>query len=497
MRKKTTLLILLLVVCGLVVGGIALLRQDAPLRSWVDAALAEIGLAKESPGGLVVSGFLRADEAIVSAELGGRVLAIHAGEGDPVQAGALIVELDNSLLQAQIDQSRADLSLAEAQLAQVKAGVRPEKVAVAEAQLAQARVAEEAANVVLADAQALRDHPQDLELALVAARSQLGVLDSQEQQAQALANSADAARQFAAAAVNELETFEPIDEWVNVGTYSVSDLPPEFPPPSISDGQYRWNGFKFVVKNGIVEVYARVHIAAPADLLLEARQEQANTTYQAWQAWTGVAQAQAAYQGIESYLSDIEGQLANPLTLQARLNAAAGQVQTTAATVEVAQAQVEGLKQGATPQQIAAVEAQLGVARAALEALEVQATRFALTSPLSGLVLSRNVHVGEVALPGAPLLAVADLKQLTLTVYVPENELGRVQLGQEIAVTVDAYPGRTFHGTITYIATGAEFTPKNVQTRDERTNMVFAVKIHLPNDDHALKPGMPANAVLP
>jgi multidrug resistance efflux pump len=498
MKRPILILILLVLVCALVAGGLGLARPDSPARAWVAGALAEVGLAKKDPSGpLVVSGFIRADEAIISAELGGRVLAVHAGEGDPVEAGALVVELDDSLLQAQIDQARADLVLAEAQLAQVKAGIRPEKVAVAEAQLAQAQVAEEAANVALADAQAMRDNPQDLELALVAAQSQLGVLGSQQQQAQALAASADAANQFATAAVNEIESFEPIDEWVYVATYQQSELPPEFPPLPISDGEQRWNDYKFVVRNGTVDVYYHVRVSAPVDLLLQARQEQANTTYQAWQAWTGVAQVEAAYEGVESYLSEIQSQLANPLTLEARLNAASGQVQTAGALVEVAQAQVDGLKEGATPQQIAAVEAQVRVARAAVEALEVQASRFTLTSPLSGLVLSRNVHVGEVALPGATLLSVADLSELTLTVYVPENELGRVQLGQDIPITVDAYPGRIFHGTITYIATEAEFTPKNVQTRDERINMVFAVKIHLPNDDHALKPGMPASAVLP
>jgi len=111
-------------------------------------------------------------------------------------------------------------------------------------------------------------------------------------------------------------------------------------------------------------------------------------------------------------------------------------------------------------------------------------------------VIERPVHVGEVALPGAPLLTVADLDNLTLTLYVPENELGKIHLGETVSVTVDAYPGRIFTGTIITIAGEAEFTPKNVQTREKRVNMVFAVKVKLPNPDHALKPGMPADAVI-
>jgi multidrug resistance efflux pump len=164
--------------------------------------------------------------------------------------------------------------------------------------------------------------------------------------------------------------------------------------------------------------------------------------------------------------------------------------------VELAQAQVEGLRIGATPEQIAAAEAQVAVARSALSAVEAQLDKLALRAPISGLVLERPVHVGEVALPGAPLLTLADLDALTLTIYVREDQLGQVQLGQAASVTVDAYPDRVFSGAVDFISSQAEFTPKNVQTQEERANMVFAVKIRLPNPDHALKPGMPADALL-
>jgi multidrug resistance efflux pump len=93
-------------------------------------------------------------------------------------------------------------------------------------------------------------------------------------------------------------------------------------------------------------------------------------------------------------------------------------------------------------------------------------------------------------------MTLADLEQLTLTIYIPEDQLGWVQIGQPVSVTVDAYPDRVFVGTVTHIASEAEFTPKNVQTREERVSMVFAVKVALSNKDHALKPGMPADAVV-
>ncbi|OQY18667.1 MAG: hypothetical protein B6I34_10435 [Anaerolineaceae bacterium 4572_32.1] len=110
--------------------------------------------------------------------------------------------------------------------------------------------------------------------------------------------------------------------------------------------------------------------------------------------------------------------------------------------------------------------------------------------------MERNIHEGELAAPGATLLTLGDLDKVTLTVYVPEDKLGQVYLGQDVQVRVDSFPERTFIGTVTAIAHEAEFTPRNVQTQEERVNMVFAVDVDIPNSDHALKPGLPADAVI-
>jgi len=104
------------------------------------------------------------------------------------------------------------------------------------------------------------------------------------------------------------------------------------------------------------------------------------------------------------------------------------------------------------------------------------------------------VSAGELAAPNFSLLTIADLDQVTLTVYVPENQIGLVKVGQTVHVNVDSFPERTFSGEVVHIASRAEFTPKNVQTKEERVSTVFAVKIGIPNPDHALKPGMPADA---
>jgi HlyD family secretion protein len=500
--KRVVIVLAIVGVVGAVAGGWWYLQQHPEwvgrLQDELNQAVEELGLGQqEAPVGLIASGFVEADEVSVSTEIGGRIIALHADEGDEVSEGMILVELNDALLEAQIRVSEADLAAAEAGLAQVKAGVRAETLGHAKAVLSQAEVAREAAQIAWKDAQAMLENPQELQLALTTARAQLGVLDLQEKQVAALANSAQAARDFADEAVAILRDIEPRRAWVPIGSFPPSSLPPGVPlPPGLEDGEYRINGYKIVISGGTVSVETRVRIAVPADMMDSAIHQQASATYQSWLAWTGLDQAKTARSGAESYLKELERQKANPLTLQAQANAAKAQYEIATAAVGLAEAQVDGLKIGATPAQISAVEAQVEIARAALEALEVQVDKFDLRAPRSGLILERTVHVGEVALPGAPLMTIGDLDDVTLTVYVPEDQLGRVRVGQPVSVTVDAYPEREFDGQVTFIAGQAEFTPKNVQTREERVNMVFAVKVSLPNPDHALKPGMPADAVL-
>jgi len=166
------------------------------------------------------------------------------------------------------------------------------------------------------------------------------------------------------------------------------------------------------------------------------------------------------------------------------------------AAVQTAQAQLEALKAGATQEQIAVVEAQVKQAQAAADLLKVQLDKMTLTAPTSGLVMERTVHRGEMAAAGATLMTIANLDEVTLTIYIPEDEIGKVKVGQTVEVSVDSFPDKVFEGRVSYIASEAEFTPKNVQTKKERVNMVFAIKVKIPNPAHELKPGMPADAVM-
>jgi len=117
-------------------------------------------------------------------------------------------------------------------------------------------------------------------------------------------------------------------------------------------------------------------------------------------------------------------------------------------------------------------------------------------SPINGIVLTRAIEPGEVALGGSTLFVVADLHDISLTVYVPEERYGQISLGGVYPVTVDSFPGEVFWGTVIHIADEAEFTPRNVQTVKGRKNTVYAVKLNLSNPTLALKPGMPADVDL-
>ena len=116
-----------------------------------------------------------------------------------------------------------------------------------------------------------------------------------------------------------------------------------------------------------------------------------------------------------------------------------------------------------------------------------------IRTPISGVVLYRSVEPGEFATPGAPLITVANLDRLTLTVYVPEDRYGQIALSGTYSVTVDSFPTEVFTGTVRHIADRAEFTPRNVQTTDSRKTTVFAIDLDLAPSDGKLKPGMPAD----
>jgi len=141
--------------------------------------------------------------------------------------------------------------------------------------------------------------------------------------------------------------------------------------------------------------------------------------------------------------------------------------------------------------------AALREARASLAEQQRYLDEMTVRAPTDGTVLVRTIERGEWVQPGTPLFTLVDLNQLYLKIYVPEPDIGKIVHEQAAHVHIDAFPDRFFPARVSKIASEAEFTPKNVETREERVKLVFAVELALDaNPDGALKPGMPADAVV-
>lgn len=189
--------------------------------------------------------------------------------------------------------------------------------------------------------------------------------------------------------------------------------------------------------------------------------------------------------------------------LRANRTISAREFEVAEAAVAVAQAREaearERLKlivEGPRVETINQARARVEQARAALSLAGKQLEFTRLVSPLTGVVLSDNVEPGEFVAPGTSVVTVADTSKVWLRAFVNETDLGRIKLAQPVEVTTDSFPDKTYHGTLAFIASEAEFTPKTVQTNKERVKLVFRVKIDLENSHGELKPGMPADAVI-
>ncbi|MFA6548627.1 MAG: efflux RND transporter periplasmic adaptor subunit, partial [Candidatus Margulisiibacteriota bacterium] len=134
-------------------------------------------------------------------------------------------------------------------------------------------------------------------------------------------------------------------------------------------------------------------------------------------------------------------------------------------------------------------------AAAALTLAENQLSYTTITSPIKGSILAKAIEMGELAVPGSPIVTMANLDEVKLYLYVGETVVGKLKLGDQVKVTVDSLPHKVFMGHISYISDKEEFTPKPIQTQEERTTYVYKVKVIIPNPNHDLKPGMPADGL--
>jgi multidrug resistance efflux pump len=410
--------------------------------------------AAEQDQGLKASGTIEATDVSLSPEIGGRVIEVAATEGDAVQKDQALVKLDDTLLQAQLNQVNANIEALQAQQRAVQA----------QRQAAQAQQQAAQANYDLLKSGPLAEQIQAAQEAEKTAEANAAAAQAQYDQLKRGARSGDIAAAEAAVAQAAAQLKVATD--LHDKTLTCVTVP------------------------GRGEV-------CPA---LGEREEQARAALQA---------AQEAYNAAEARLNQLKSGATKD-----ELAAALARVNAAKAQQAMAQAQLEQVQKGARTEQLTAAQAQIDAAKAQVEgagaqidgvgaqikaaqaqvsALQVQIDKLTLRSPLSGVVLKRNIEPGEVVAPGASLMSLGDTTNLYMTVYIPENRYGQIMAGQPVVVRVDSFPTEKFTAKVTRIADQAEFTPRNVQTAEGRATTVFAVKLALDNAGGKLKPGMPAD----
>ena len=169
-----------------------------------------------------------------------------------------------------------------------------------------------------------------------------------------------------------------------------------------------------------------------------------------------------------------------------------GQVERARAAVKIAEA--NSLEMKRREQDLATRRAEIARATASLAMIDSQLADTIVTSPVDGVVLVKAADVGEVLAPGTTVVTVGDIDHPWLRGYVNETDLGKIKLGAQAKVTTDSYPGKVYQGRVTFISSEAEFTPKQIQTEQERVKLVYRIKIEMDNPHRELKSNMPADA---
>jgi len=204
-------------------------------------------------------------------------------------------------------------------------------------------------------------------------------------------------------------------------------------------------------------------------------------------------QARAEQRFAEEEVQRIRSLIGRKLASQEQLDQAQLKLDVAKASVRRAWQQLQLLKEGPRQEAIDKATAELDARKSALKTAEQQLSYVHLTSPVAGTVTLRQAEAGEVVAPGQPVFKVAEMTRPWVRAYLNETDLARVKLGQKVKVSVDGLPNKTFEGTLSFISPKAEFTPKSVETRELRVDLVYRVKVQLEDPEGVLKLGMPAD----
>lgn len=443
-------------------------------------------------GKLRASGTIEAVEVNVSPETAGKVKEALVGEGQAVKAGDPVLRLDESLLAAQravaqsgVDSARNALltaqgayNMAQAQYDAAVSGAR--------AQQGAARLTDWFSRTPGQFDQPLWYFSQDEQI--TAAQTEVDASQQALQQAQAdldqvikSLNNSDfvkAETHLADARISYLVAKSVHDHAQATGgkvSPDSIDLPnlPAFAP------SYK---IKIRIAKGLSSNSGDV-IASAQDALDEAQTELED----AQQAYDALLNTDAADRVLKARAAVSVARERHEVALDTLSRLQTGEY---SSQVKIAALALDQAKNGLQQAQGAVNQAEANLAL-----LDTQLAKLTIYAPIDGVILTRNVEPGEFVQPGGAAITMADLKELTITVYVPEDHYGEISLGQEATVTVDSFPNETFSATVSFISDQAEFTPRNVQTVEGRSATVYAVKLKVRDPEGKLKLGMPADVV--
>ena len=420
--------------------------------------LTAVGCAPTQSDALQASGQIEATEIAVAPELSGRVTVVNVSEGDSVKTGDPLLKLDDSLLQSEKQSAQAALDSA-------NANVRAAQVALDAAQLQydltlDAALAEEATiRIKIWDESKPSEFDQPVWYFSKAERikaTQAEVDSAKEALDDAMAKLTDTESKAGSANFIEIEAtlvqariaFENAKDVLD-STSGASDS------QSLRDAAQVSYDEKKIDLDDAQKDYDDALTTEGAEDVMDVRAD--------------AVIAQETYDSAVDKLRVLQTGADSPM------------VQTAAKAVDQAQAQLNLAQTTVT------------AAQANLDMINTQMDKLTVYAPMDGVILTRSIHVGEVAQAGASTMTIADISNLTVTVYLSEDHYGEVNVGDEVSFTADSFPNETFTATVTRIADQAEYTPRNVQTKEERQTTVYAIELEVNNPDGKLKPGMPVD----
>lgn len=409
-------------------------------------------------GLLSASGTVSARQVEVAPEIGGRVIQVLVEEGQPVKTGDILFGLDDSLLQAQRKQATAAVQVAEAALdtahAQLESTQTQYEIAF---QAARKQDQQNRMNTWETEV------PEEFDLPVWYFEKDEALTAAKKEVSEAKAN-----------LESELKNLDAV--LANAGNTNFAAT-----EERLAEAQ------------ALFEVASQVLDRAEAAKDNKELEEQAQKQFDAAEAELNTAQE--GYNRILTSTSSLE-------ILEARARVAIARTRyDTALDLLISlqtgefSLQLKAAENALEQAEAAVSQAEAGLAQTqtALDTIDIQIEKLMITSPIDGILLTRNLEVGETVSPGSTVMTIGQLREVELVVYIPEDRYGEINLGEKVEVRVDSFPGEIFNGTIAYISDQAEFTPRNVQTVEGRRATVYAVKLSVPNPDLKLKPGMPAD----